>query len=157
MKPNEIKMPLLPGEGKGNDPRPVSAEKKDRVIAGGQFAPQVGAEYEFTVSEDGTTAYAVEQDVIRNGQKTGFSTVNVSCMKNGKPSWLSLGILHRADNTFTPVHPVAKDLMAQGTIAGALSYLLNKKVKCVAIENKTFNKFGENGTEERATPIFEWA
>lgn len=86
-------MPLLPGQNDGREVKTVNPENLNGIgIQGGAFALHVNDVIEF---EDTDKPLVVSQPV----RKTPNSPVAyyVGCTRNGKPSWLGIGIFTRRD------------------------------------------------------------
>ena len=65
-------------------------------------------------------------------------------VRNGKGSWLSVGVLNRRDHKFQPVHPVAESLSSCENDAELVKAMLGKTIKGEKMVDFTRNKF-DNG------------
>lgn len=106
---------------------------------------------------------AVEQP-IRSGNPDGPKQRLIQVMKNGKYTWLSLGVLNRTDVNREGTCPFCKEMNELPNDLARIEALYGKKIKCIGMVEKDFQAFDrqtgarlEGQTTKRPTPIIEYA
>ena len=151
MKASEVTLPVLPNE-KNNPARPISSAKLNSPVSGSAFAPKDGDVFVFDIYDEEGKVYAVEQDITNST----YTSVNVACHRNGKPSWLGQGQLVRLDADMKPTCPLCEQMRAIGTVGDLLEKIKGKKIKVVEMVEKEFTTFGTTTRVKRPTPVFEF-
>lgn len=144
-------------------PNPINA---DTLKTTGEtfvsYGVQKGDVIEFPDNAD--EVVAVEQP-IRPGQ-TGANVPKqrlLQVMKNGKYTWLSLGVLNRTDYNREPTCDFCKEMVDLPNDWARIEHLFGKKIKVTDMVQKPFQKFDrqtgtriEGESENRSTPILEY-
>lgn len=122
------------------------------------YGVQKGDVVEFPDNEN--EVVAVEQP-IRPGSQSKQRLLQV--VKNGKYTWLSLGVLNRTDYNREPTCDFCAEMVDLPNDWARIEHLFGKKIKVTDMVEKSFQKFdrqtgaridGEN--EKRPTPVFEY-
>ena len=149
-------MPMLPGAAQGRAPKPVDAAKLNEVgVNGAAFSIHKGDTIEFP-NED---PLVVEQKISNDANSATAYYVAVN--RNGKPSWLGIGILTRRDADGKPLGKFQEDMLTYPSFKEIYEALRGKKIKGGELKNHDFAVF-ENGqrTDKRRTrqiPEIEYA
>lgn len=153
MKHSEIILPALPGASV-NPPREISQSKLSQPLSGGAYRPKLDDEFEFTVmNEEGTRPYAVEQDIANSE----YTSTNIACMRNGKPSWISLGQFTQRDKDGKSYCPVCEELRSCTSVEDLLDKISGKKIKVTKMVNVEIMPFGQTIPVKQDRPYLEWA
>ena len=122
------------------------------------YGVQKGDVIEFPDNAD--EVVAVEQP-IRPGSQAKQRLLQV--MKNGKYTWLSLGVLNRTDYNREPTCDFCKEMVDLPNDWARIEHLFGKKIKVTDMVQKPFQKFDrqtgtriEGESENRPTPILEY-
>lgn len=81
----------------------------------------------------------IKQRQIRPNQDSFEMLLQV--VRNGRGSWLSVGVLNRRDHKYQPVHPVAESLTDCANDAERVKAMLGKTIKGDKKVDYTRNKF----------------
>lgn len=123
------------------------------------YGVQKGDVIEFPDSAD--EVVAVEQP-IRPHSESKQRLLQV--MKNGKYTWLSLGVLNRTDYNREPTCDFCREMVELPNDWARIEHLFGKKIKVVDMTSRPFQKFDrqtgariEGESENRPTPVIEYA
>ena len=123
-------------------------------VSAGQFSMHLNDEILFNLYQDNGNPI-VKSQKLDNGQAN-----YIACTRNGKPSWISAGSLARLDSDMNPVDDFGKgyrDLVRSKNFTTMFKeYLKDKTITALSEQQKTFNKFGESGTETRTVPVISF-
>ena len=122
------------------------------------YGVQKGDVIEFPDSAD--DIIAVEQPV--RADRPGKQRL-LQVLKNGKYSWLSLGVLNRTDYNREPTCKFCAEMNELPNDLSRIEALFGKKIVCVGTVEKPFQKFDrqtgariEGQSENRPTPVLEY-
>jgi hypothetical protein len=117
-------MPLLPGQNAGREVNPVDVNKLNEI------GIQVGA---FALHKDDVIKFPEGQPLVvsqkvRNEANSPLAYY-VGVERNGKPSWLGIGILTRRDHTGTPIGDFQKKMCEKASFKEIYEELAGKAIK----------------------------
>ncbi len=119
----------------------------------------VGETIEFPDTEDDVVA---KEQPVRTGSTATQRLLLVN--RNGKPSWLSLGILNRTDVNRKPTCKFCEEMNDLDSDYARILALLGKKITVKEMTNAEFQAFDrqtgtriEGKTESRPTPVIVYA
>lgn len=150
-------MPYLPGQRDGRPVVQVSAEQLNEVGANGSaFSFHVGDVVKF---EETDTPLVVSQPVTKDSTRLQYL---VACEKNGRKSWMGIGIFTRRDATGAPVGDFQEKALKEPSFKEVYAALLSgKTLTCKSLVDKQFAVFkdGERTDElqTRKVPVIEYA
>lgn len=105
---------------------------------------------------------AVEQPIRVNDENSPKQRL-LQVLKNGKYSWLSLGVLNRTDYNREPTCKFTAEMNELPNDFARIEALYGKKITCTQMVEKPFQKFDrqtgtriEGQTEMRPTPVIEY-
>jgi hypothetical protein len=105
---------------------------------------------------------AVEQP-IRANNPDGPKQRLLQVLKNGKYSWLSLGVLNRTDYNREPTCPFCAEMNELPNDFARIEHLYGKKITCTGRVEKPFQKFDrqtgvrvDGQSEMRPTAVIEY-
>ena len=105
---------------------------------------------------------AVEQPIRANNPE-GPKQRLLQVLKNGKYSWLSLGVLNRTDYNGEPTCKFCEEMNELPNDLARIEHLYGKKITCTTRVEKPFQKFDrqtgvrvDGQSENRSTPIIEY-
>jgi hypothetical protein len=150
MKASEVTLPVLPNE-KNNPARPISSAKLNSPVSGSAFAPKDGDVFVFDIYDEEGKVYAVEQDITNST----YTSVNVACHRNGKPSWLALGQLTRLDADMKPTCDFCAEMRTKSLVDDIFDTIKGKTLTVVSMVEKEFVPFGQTARVKRMTPEFK--
>lgn len=141
--------------------KPESIDMKTLETTGETFVSygiQKGEVIEFPANESEVVA---QEQPIRVGSNAKQRLLLVE--RNGKPSWLSLGVLNRTDYNREPTCEFTKEMNELPNDAARIQALYGKKITCTSTVEKPFQKFDrqtgvrvDGQSENRSTPIIEY-
>lgn len=106
---------------------------------------------------------AVEQSIRANDDGKGPKQRLIQVLRNGKYSWLSLGVLNRTDYNREPTCKFCAEMNELPNDLARIEHLYGKKITCASVVEKPFQKFDrqtgvriDGQTEMRPTPIIEY-
>lgn len=115
---------------------------------------------EFPDNENEVVAY---EQPIRPNNPDGPKQRLLQVMKNGKYTWLSLGVLNRTDFNREPTCDFCKEMVDLPNDWARIEHLFGKKIKVKDTTQKPFQKFDrqtgtriEGESELRPTPVLEY-
>lgn len=144
------KMPKLPGQNRGLEPQEVKVEDLSNIgINGGAFGIREGEIIEFP-----NEIHVVGQKI--SADKDANTAYYVGVLRDGKESYLSLGLLTRRDADGKPLGKFQQDMLAYPSAKEILESLKGKKIKGGSPVTHKFavfvNGVRQNETRERAIP-----
>lgn len=123
-----------------------------------QYGLNVGDVIEFPDSAEDVVAY---EQPIRKGSTAMQRILLVS--RNGKESWLSLGVLNRTDFNRQPTCAFCAEMVELPNDYARIEHLFGKKIKCTGTVSKPFQAFDratgtrlDGQSENRNTPVIEY-
>lgn len=136
----EIKdMPLLPGQNSGREVKIVDIAKLNEVgVNGSAFALHKDDVIAFPAGEP-----LVISQKVRNEANSPLAYY-VGCIRNGKNSWLSTGILTRRDYTGAPIGEFQKKMCEKPSFKEIYEYLAGKTIKGGELKAVKFYRFVNN-------------
>lgn len=153
-------MPLLPGQTSGREVKTVNPEDLKGIgIQGGAFALHVNDVVEF----ENTDKPLVISQPVRNTPNSPLAYY-VACTRNGKPSWLGIGIFTRRDANGKAIGEFQANALNYPSFQEVYNSMLAGK-KITAKETATYQaaKFDTAGnrvegeTVSRTTPVIVYA
>lgn len=147
----------------GERTRPVSGMSLEALKTTGQSFVSYG------ISKDETIEFPDNKDEIQvfeqkiNPNRDATQRLLV-VMRNGKPSYLSLGVLNRTDAQRVPTCDFCAEMAKYDNDYERVIALCGKKITCHETKNALFQKFDratgnriEGETVSRPTPVIEYA
>ena len=117
-------MPLLPGQNAGREVNPVDVNKLNEIgIQVGAFALHKGDIIKFPEGQP-----LVVSQKVRNEANSPLAYY-VGVERNGKPSWLGIGVLTRRDHTGTPIGEFQKKMSEKASFKEIYEELAGKSIK----------------------------
>lgn len=149
-------MPLLPGEAQGRIRTQVDASKLNEIgVNGGAFAIHKGDIIEFPDESPLVVSQHISDDPKSN------VAYYVAVNRNGKPSWLGIGILTRRDSNGKPLGKFQEEMLTKASFKDIYDSLRGKKIKGGELKEHTFAVFENNTRTDRVNtrsiPEIEYA
>lgn len=140
-------MPILPGANQeGRAPKQVAVENLNTVgVSNSAFSLHEGDVIKFPEG----SPLVVEQK-IRNSADSP-KAYYVAVERNGKPSWLGIGILTRRDANGNPLGPFQAKMINKPSFKEIYEDLAGKTIKGGASKPHKFAVFAQDGTRTEET------
>ena len=144
-------MPLLPGQNAGRPVAKITSDKLAEVgVNGSAFAIHKDDVIKFPEGEPLVVSQPISADA--NANKAYY----VGVERNGKNSWLGIGILTRRDVNGTPIGAFQEEMCQKASFKDIYDTLAGKSIKGGELKTHSFAVF-ENGvrtdkTRERSYP-----
>lgn len=157
MKKSEIAIPVF--GSRTREPKPLNVETlKTTGESFISYGLSNGDVVEFPDNAD--EVVAVEQPI-----RQGFTATQrlLQVKKNGKYTWLSLGVLNRTDYNREPTCPFCGEMVELPNDWARIEHLFGKTIKVTGMVDKPFQAFDrdsgkriEGKSESRPTPVIEY-
>ena len=147
-------MPILPGQTSGREVKTVNPEDLKSIgIQSGAFAMHINDVVEF----ENTDKPLVISQPVRNTPNSPLAYY-VACTRNGKPSWLGIGILTRRDVEGKPIGEFQANALNYPSFLDLYSSMLSGK-KITAKDTVTYRavKYDAAGNRVEGETIFRTA
>lgn len=112
--------------------------------------------------DNATEVVAVEQPIRVNDERSPKQRL-IQVLRNGKYSWLSLGVLNRTDYNREPTCAFCAEMNELPNDLARIEHLYGKKITCTGKVEKPFQKFDrqtgariEGQSEMRPTAVIEY-
>lgn len=148
----------------GEHTRPTKSLSAEQLKTTGQpFASYGIAKGEVIEFPDSAADVIAREQPVRAGNPDGPAQRLIAVLRNGKPSWLSLGILNRTDYNRQPTCDFCAEMNDKANDWDRIESLFGKKITCTGVVEKPFQKFDratgtriEGQSELRPTPVIDY-